>query len=540
MSGLRHADDGLSEMLQRARRNTLGDLLIRTRDRTPEKTAFTYLAKQVTYAQLDELVNQTARAFLEKGMLKGEMVTVMSKNSLDFVVANFALARIGAIMIPINYMLSGEDVQYILKHAEVTGFLASKEYASVLDKEAENIGIRHRYLMDTNADEHLPPELSTWEHLSAIRKKQSVDLVEAKIEDDDLAHVLYTSGTESRPKGVMLTHESLVSEYVSSIVDGHMEARDVAIHAMPMYHSAQLHVFLGPSVYVGASGIILGAADPQLIMKTIEEEKATQLFAPPTVWIALLRHQDFDKRDLSTLEKCYYGAAIMPREVLKELAERLPNAKFWNFYGQTEVAPLATALQPEDQLRKLGSAGTPTLNVQTKIVNEQEEEVARGEIGEIVHRTPHAMIGYLHDPDKTAEVFRDGWLHSGDLGVMDEDGYVTVVDRKTDMINTGGVNVASREVEEAIYQLDGVTEVAVVSIPDTYWIESVTAIIVPKENAELTEEQVIAFCKKHMSSFKVPKYVDFAEQLPKNPSGKVLKRSLRDRYENLGSGDGQR
>src|SRR5699024_5678857 len=179
-----------------------------------------------------------------------------------------------------------------------------------------------------------------------------------------------------------------------------------------------------------------------------EEEKATQLFAPPTVWIALLRHPDFDKRDLSTLEKCYYGAAIMPREILKELAERLPNARFWNFYGQTEVAPLATALQPEDQLRKLGSAGMATLNVQTKIVNEKDEEVTRGEVGEIVHRTPHAMKGYLHDPEKTNEVFRGGWLHSGDLGVMDEEGYITIVDRKKDMINTGGVNVSSREVEE--------------------------------------------------------------------------------------------
>lgn len=529
-----YANDGMSGILQRTRRNTLGDLLARTRDRTPDKLAFTYLDKQVTYAELDELVNQTARAFLEKGMLKGEMVTVMSKNSLDFVVADFALARIGAVMIPINYMLTGEDVQYILEHAEVTAFLASKEYAPVLDKEAGNADVRHRYLMDTNIDEKLPQELRAWEHLSMIREGHPVDFVEAEVEDDDLAHVLYTSGTESRPKGVMLSHKSLISEYVSSIVDGHMEARDVAIHALPMYHSAQLHVFLGPSVYVGASGIILGAADPQLIMKTIEEKKATQLFAPPIVWIALLRHPDFDKRDLSTLEKCYYGAAIMPREILKELAERLPNARFWNFYGQTEVAPLATALQPEDQLRKLGSAGTPTLNVQTKIVNEQNEEVDRGEIGEIVHRTPHAMIGYLHDPDKTKEVFRDGWLHSGDLGVMDEDGYVTVVDRKKDMINTGGVNVASREVEEAIYLLDGVSEAAVVSIPDAYWIEAVTAIVVPKEDAHLTEERVITFCKEHLSTFKVPKYVEFTDQLPKNPSGKVLKRSLRDQYEDVG------
>ncbi|WP_235000375.1 acyl-CoA synthetase [Virgibacillus dakarensis] len=533
MEGSVNVNDQLSSMLQRARRNTLGDILARTRDRTPDKFAVKYEDKRLTYAELDDLVNQTAHGFLAKGMEKGEMVTVMSKNSLDFVAVNFALARIGAVMIPINYMLTGEDVRYIIEHAEVTGFIASKEYAPVLDQAAGSAKIKHRYLMDVPVDGERTNELSSWELLSAIRKEQPIAFVEADIMDDELAHVLYTSGTESRPKGVMLTHKSLISEYVSSIVDGKMEARDIAIHALPLYHSAQLHVFLGPSIYVGSSGIILGAASPEVILKTIEEEGATQLFAPPTVWISLLRHPDFDRRDLSTLEKCYYGAAIMPREILKELAERLPNTRFWNFYGQTEVAPLATALQPEDQLRKLGSAGTATLNVQTKIVDENDNEVPRGEIGEIVHRTPHAMQGYLHDPEKTAEAFRGGWFHSGDLGVMDVEGYVTVVDRKKDMINTGGVNVSSREVEEMIYQMDGVSEVAVISIPDAYWIEAVTAIIVPKSGENLTKEAVIEFCRARLSKFKVPKHVDFTDELPKNPSGKVLKWSLREQYDVL-------
>jgi fatty-acyl-CoA synthase len=517
----------LEKMLVRTRRNTLGDLLVRTRERMPEKEAIVYGSTRLTYAELDDMVNRTAHAFLADGMEKGDMITVMSKNSLDFVVANFALARIGAVMIPINYMLSVEDIQYILEHAEVSGFIASEEYAPLLDQSAGRLDIKFRYLMDAAG------EMSGWTRLSEAREGQPADLVDADLQDDDLAHVLYTSGTESRPKGVMLSHKSLISEYVSCIVDGKMESRDIAIHALPLYHSAQLHVFLGPSIYVGASGIVLGAASPEIILKTIEEEGATQLFAPPTVWIGLLRHEDFDKRDLSTLEKCYYGAAIMPKEILKELSERLPNAKFWNFYGQTEVAPLATALQPEDQLRKLGSAGTPSLNVQTRIVDDEGKEVNRGEIGEIVHRTPHAMKGYLHDPEKTAEAFKNGWFHSGDLGVMDEEGYVTIVDRKKDMINTGGVNVSSREVEETLYQLDGVSEVAVISIPDPYWIEAVSAIIVPKKGAELTEEKVIQFCKEKMSKYKVPKYVDITDELPKNPSGKVLKRSLRDKYENF-------
>ncbi|HLR09566.1 MAG TPA: fatty acyl-CoA synthetase [Bacillota bacterium] len=514
--------------LQRVRRNTLSDVLVRTRNRMPEKFALAYNEQRLNYAELDDSVNQTARVFLADGMKKGDMVVVMSKNSLDFVVVKFALARIGAVMIPINYMLVAKDVQYILEHAEVRVLVASEEYAHVLDQASTRMDIQRRYLLDVLGT--FGGDLAAWIPLSVAREDESAAVVDMDVDDDDLAQVLYTSGTESRPKGVMLSHKSIISEYVSCVVDGKMESHDVLVHALPFYHSAQLHVFLGPSIYLGASGIILDTASPDVILETIEKEGATQLFAPPTVWIALLGHPDFDSRDLSTLEKCYYGAASMPREVLKELSERLPNAKFWNFYGQTEVAPLATALQPEDQLRKLGSAGVPTLNVETRMVDDAGNEVPRGEIGEIVHRTPHAMIGYLHDPEKTEEAFRGGWFHSGDLGVMDEEGYITIVDRKKDMINTGGENVSSREIEETIYQMDGVSEVAVIGIPDAYWIEAVMAVVVPKEGTYLTEEAVMSFCRERLSRFKVPKHVDFINTLPKNPSGKVLKRSLRDMY----------
>ncbi|WAA10915.1 acyl-CoA synthetase [Fervidibacillus albus] len=521
------------KQIQRIRRNTLGDLLARTRDRLPDKFAIAYKHIRLTYKELDDLVNQTAHAFLRDGMKKGDMIAIMSKNSLDFVISTFALARIGAVMIPINYMLNASDVRYILNHAKVSGYLAAEEYMSILDQAAADLSINHRFIMDQEEKRGGENGDSGWIPLSVARKDESTAFVDADIDDEDLAHVLYTSGTESRPKGVMLTHKNIISEYVSTIISGKMSEKDVCIHALPLYHSAQLHCFLGPSIYLGSSGIILENAKPDNLLETIEKEKITQLFCPPTVWIALLRHPDFNRRDLSSLQKCYYGAAIMPREFLKELSERLPNARFWNFYGQTEVAPLATALQPEDQMRKLGSAGKPTLNVQTKIVDDHGKEVPPGVIGEIVHRTPHAMKGYLYDPEKTLEAFRSGWFHSGDLGVMDEEGYITIIDRKKDMINSGGVNVSSREVEEVIYEMEGVSEVAVISIPDPYWIEAVTAVIVRKKGAEMTEEDVIAFCKERLSTFKVPKYVEFTDQLPKNPSGKLLKRKLREMYRHV-------
>lgn len=520
-------DENQTKMITRARRNTLGDLLTRTSARVPNRQAFIFKNRQITYKALDELVDRTAIGLLNEGIKKDDRLAVLSKNSLDFIVIMFAIARIGAVFIPINYMLKTKDVAYILAHAEVNGVFASKKYTNALDKAATEAGLvdHYRFLLEETSS------IDSWKSLNELSERTYKKHEEVDILDDDLAQILYTSGTESNPKGVMLSHKSIISEYVSCIVDGKMSEKDILVHALPFYHSAQLHVFLGPSIYLGASGIILDEATPTSIMQTITKFGATQLFAPPTVWIAILRDDDFDSYELTTLKKCYYGAAIMPREILKELSKRLPNALFWNFYGQTEVAPLATALQPEDQLRKLGSAGRATLNVETKIVDEKDNEVARGEVGEIVHRTPHAMLGYLNDPEKTAEAFKNGWFHSGDLGEMDEEGYITIVDRKKDIINTGGINVASREVEEVIYQLKEVSEVAVIGVPDDYWIEAITAIVVLKENEELTEEDIINYCQDELSQFKSPKQVYFSDSLPKNPSGKVLKKDLRDYYE---------
>jgi fatty-acyl-CoA synthase len=291
--------------------------------------------------------------------------------------------------------------------------------------------------------------------------------------------------------------------------------------------------FFSVDIYLGASSIILRGPDPETILATIEKERVTKLFCPPTVWIAILRHPDFDKRDLSSLRKGYYGAAAMPVEVLRELQERLPDIRLWNFYGQTEMSPIATILGPDEQMSHAGSAGRAALNVETRLVDDEGNQVAPGDVGEIVHRSPHATLGCYNDEEKTRQSFQGGWFHSGDLGVMDEAGYLTVVDRKKDMIKTGGENVASREVEEALYLVDGVAEVAVFGIHHPYWIEAVTAVIVPRSGVELDEAQVRAHAKQRLAAFKQPKYIVIAEALPKNPSGKILKRELRETYSHL-------
>ncbi|QRG69605.1 acyl-CoA synthetase [Brevibacillus choshinensis] len=515
---------------KRVRRNTLGDILRRSRGRFPEKTALQFEEEALTYSQLDRIVNQAAQAFISKGLQKGERAAVLSRNSMDFVILNFALAKAGIIMVPINYMLNQEDVAFILGHSEVSAVFVSPEF-----QELAQGAIRLSDMVPKVQALISKPTAQSGEWVPFRAWIQEADDQEPDVEldDEDVAHILYTSGTESKPKGVMLTHKSIISEYVSTIIDGDMKEDDVAIHALPLFHSAQLHCFLGPYIYLGGSGVILEAATPAIMLETVETFRATQLFCPPTVWIALLRSPEFASRNLSSLKKCYYGAAIMPVEVLKELNTRLPEAQFYNFYGQTEVAPLATVLKPGEQIRKAGSAGKPSLNVETKIVDDEGNEVPRGSVGEIVHRTSHAMIGYFRDPEKSQAAFQGGWFHSGDLGIMDDEGFITVVDRKKDMIKSGGENVASREVEETIYLHPKVSEVAVIGIPHPYWIEAVTAVVVPKAGESLTEEEMLAFCKDRLSAFKAPKYVVIADNLPRNPSGKILKRELRLRYDVL-------
>jgi fatty-acyl-CoA synthase len=316
-----------------------------------------------------------------------------------------------------------------------------------------------------------------------------------------------------------------------------MEADDVEVHSLPLYHCAQLDCFLNVDVFLGATSIILPAPDPVRLLETIEKERVTKLFAPPTVWISLLRCPDFDKTDLSSLKKGYYGASPMPVEILNELQQRLPDVQLWNFYGQTEMAPLATILGPDEQISHAGSAGRAALNVETRVVDDQDNPLPAGEVGEIVHRSPHAMLGYYNDEAKTAEAFRNGWFHSGDLGFLDAEGRLSVVDRKKDMIKTGGENVASREVEETIYQLDGVAEVAVFGVSHPRWVEAVVAVVVPKPDTSLTEQQVIDHTRAHLAGYKTPKHVVITDALPKNPSGKILKRQLRDEHADLAAGD---
>jgi fatty-acyl-CoA synthase len=520
-----------SDAVALARQHSIGELLHRTAQRYPDKLAVVAGDVRATYAEFDAAVNRAARALADRGLTKGDRLALLSHNCWQYAVFAIATARLGVVLVPINFMLNADEVGYILQHCGASGIVAEDTLASVA---AEALRAAQ---VDGGVRGWLPlsgaAPATGWEDVDPWWQNGPGTAPGVAVADDDPLRLMYTSGTESRPKGALLSSRSLISQYVSCIVDGGMTADDVEIHALPLYHCAQLDVCFNVDVYLGATSIILPGPDPAALLAAIAREKATKLFAPPTVWISLLRHPDFERTDLSSLRKAYYGASPMPVEVLRELQHRLPGVRLWNLYGQTELAPVAAVLGPDRQLSHAGSAGRPALNVETRIVDDDDNPRAPGEVGEIVHRSPHATLGYYRDEAKTAEAFRNGWFHSGDLGVMSPDGYLTVVDRKKDMIKTGGENVASREVEEALYQHGGIAEVAVFGVHHPRWVEAVAAAVVPKPGEALTAADVIAFARSVMAGYKCPKYVVIVDQLPKNPSGKIVKRALRETYSHL-------
>lgn len=528
MQRVHHNDNelGFADLVRSARGHGLGDIPRRSARRYPDKVAIIDGEVTLTFAEFEQLVDRAAAALSDNGLRPGDRVALLARNCWQYAVLAFATARAAVVLVPLNFMLTAEEISYILNHCRATGFIVHAEFAAVAEEAMVHSGKIATRIAIATEGLAAPPGWTDFQHALSTASPAPTP----QVHDDQLLRVMYTSGTESRPKGAMHTSRSLMWQYVSSITAGSMSADDVEIHSLPLYHCAQLDNFLATDIYLGATSILLPRPDPEVVLRTIERYAVTNYFAPPTVWISLLRSPVFDSVDLSSLRKGYYGASAMPTEILHEIRRRLPNLALWNFYGQTEIAPLASALGPADQEDHAGAAGRPVLNVETVILDDTDTPVGPGTIGEIAHRSPHLMLGYLDDPAKTAEAFRGGWFHSGDLGFYDDAGFLRVVDRKKDMIKTGGENVASREVEEVLYLHSGVEEVAVFGLAHPVWVEAVVAAVVPRAGTELSAGDVLAHCRKHLAGFKTPKHIFFVDQLPKNPSGKLLKRDLRTQF----------
>ncbi|MFD8912413.1 acyl-CoA synthetase [Streptomyces sp. NPDC059575] len=490
--------------------STVDGVLRRSARRVPARVALEYGERTWTYAELDDAVSRAAALLLAEGLAPGDRVAAYGHNSDAYLIAFLACARAGLVHVPVNQHLTGDDLGYVLGQSGSALVLTDPALAGQLPPDVRQLPLR-------DADGSLLARLSGTEPYDGPEPRT-----------EDLVQLLYTSGTTALPKGAMMTHRALVHEYLSAITALDLSAGDLPVHALPLYHSAQMHVFLVPYLAVGATNIVLDAPDGDRLFDLIEEGRADSLFAPPTVWIALTNRPDFAERDLTGLRKAYYGASIMPVPVLERLRERLPKLALYNCFGQSEIGPLATVLAPTEHKGRLDSCGRTVLFVDARVVDENGEDVPDGTPGEIVYRSPQLCEGYWEKPEETAAAFRDGWFHSGDLAVRDAHGYFTIVDRVKDVINSGGVLVASRQVEDALYTHEGVAEAAVIGLPDERWIEAVTAVVVPR--GEVTEDQLVAHVRETLPAFKAPKRVLFVTELPRNASGKILKRELRDRF----------
>ncbi|MFJ1730577.1 acyl-CoA synthetase [Streptomyces sp. NPDC088254] len=490
--------------------STVDGVLRRSARRTPARVAVEYRDRTWTYEELDDAVSRAASVLLGRGLAPGDRVAAYGHNSDAYLVGFLACARAGLVHVPVNQNLTGDDLAYILGQSGSSLVLADPDLAGRLPDGVPTLPLR-------DADGSL---------LARLAEAAPYDGPEPRTED--LVQLLYTSGTTALPKGAMMTHRALVHEYLSAITALDLSAGDRPAHALPLYHSAQMHVFLLPYLATGATNVILDAPDGDTLLDLVEAGRVDSLFAPPTVWIALTNRPDFADRDLGGLRKAYYGASIMPVPVLERLRERLPELALYNCFGQSEIGPLATVLAPEEHKGRLDSCGRTVLFVDARVVDDKGDDVPDGEPGEIVYRSPQLCEGYWDKPEETSAAFRDGWFHSGDLAVRDAHGYFTIVDRVKDVINSGGVLVASRQVEDALYTHEAVAEAAVIGLPDEKWIEAVTAVVVAR--GEVTEDELVAHAKEQLPAFKAPKRVLFVDELPRNASGKILKRELRERF----------
>jgi len=505
---------------ERARRNTIGDALHRVAMRYADRPALIYGDRTWRYRDLDAGADRVARRLLDAGLAKGDRVAAYGRNSDAYLLLWLGTLRAGLVHVPMNYALTGGELGYIVEQSGARAVVADEALEPNLApaRALGTVTLFGRFEGGGGLDV-----------LAAARAPESVTL-DVAIDDGDIAQIGYTSGTTALPKGAAMTHRAFLSQYQSCIQDLEFRGTDRALAALPLYHTAQLHAFTMPQLLVGASTVLIQAPVPETVLALLERHDITSFFAPPTVWISLLRHPDFGKRDLGRLVNLYYGASIMPVPVLQELRQRLPKARTFNCYGQTEIAPLATVLRPEEHEARPASCGRPCFNVETRVVDPEMRDVPPGTQGEIVHRSPHLLVGYWNKPAETEEAFAGGWFHSGDVGYFDDAGYLYIVDRIKDVINTGGVLVASREVEEALFTHPAVSEVAVIALPDPKWVEAVTAVVVLRPGMSASEADLIAHARHSLAPYKIPKRVIFTDILPRNTAGKLLKRELRKSY----------
>jgi long-chain acyl-CoA synthetase len=465
----------------------------------------------LSYAELEDRAARLATLLVEHGLEPGDRVGVMLPNVPEFPISYYGVLRAGGVVVPMNVLLKRREISFYLEDSEAKlllawhGFLAEAADGAA-DAGVELIGVEPTAFGST---------------LDALEPTAEM----AAVDDGDTAVILYTSGTTGQPKGAELSHVNLIRNAdVSAHTNTTVGPGDIVLGALPLFHTFGQTVSMNASLLVGATLTLVPKFDPGEVLETMARDEVTHFYGVPTMYGALLRYPDRESFDTSSLRVCMTGGSSMPVEVLRGFEDAF-GAIVLEGYGLSETSPVASCNHPEME-RKAGSIGTPIEGVEMRIVDENDAEVARGEVGEIVIRGHNIMKGYWGRPEATAEAIRDGWFHSGDLGREDEDGYFYVVDRKKDMIIRGGYNVYPREVEELLYEHPAIREAAVVGVPHDQWGEEIGAAVVLEPGADVAPEEVSAWVRERIAAYKYPRVVWFLDDLPKGPTGKILKREI--------------
>jgi len=502
----------------------LGQVLAKRAHLNPDLEAIVDTAadSRCTYAELNARANQTANALVSLGVKKGTRVGILAMNGVEFVESFFAIAKAGGVCVPLNWRLVANELSFILKDSGTTHLIYSEEFENIVT-ELHNMGADGTHISEWIAIGEPAPFAHRYD---TLQSKASDAEPEVIAKDDDHLFIMYTSGTTGLPKGVIHTHNTMMWALITMAPCIETRAGDRYYLLLPMFHVGALAPAVS-LVYVGATGVIARAFDPVETWKIIEREKITNMLAVPAMLNFMYQVPTRNEVDYSSIRWVMSGAAPVPKSLIE--AYRDIDIEIHQVYGLTETCGPACVIVAEDAVKYAGSTGKGFFHTDVMIVDDKGNELPRGEIGEVIVRGRHIMEGYWNRPDATAETLKDGWLYTGDLASMDEHGFVTIQDRKKDMIISGGENIYPAEIENVILSHPGVKDVAVIGQPSDKWGESPFAVVV-KASDGLTDMDVLKHCDGKLGKFKMPKGAAFIEEIPRNPSGKALKRILRDQF----------
>jgi long-chain acyl-CoA synthetase len=496
----------------------ISSLLIESVARRPNHPAIRFLERSIPYEELNRQVDRLAHGFVQAGLRPGDVCILMIPNSIEWIIIYYALAKVGAVILPVNFLYRKGELEHIFKDSGARAFIGHKDYlehpCQVMDA-MPNIDLRIARGI-SHVQGFIPLD-------ELFKEDKSFPLSQTR--DDDTWTIIYTSGTTGLPKGAMLTHYSMMNNAMTVANMRSTEPMDVVFGVLPFFHIYGQTSILNASIYLGLTIKLWPHFEAEELFSAIEEEKSSILIAVPTVFNRLAKLADSRPPKRSSLRFCVSGGASLPVEVLHQFEDRFQTT-IYEGYGLTECSPVCVE-NPFGRPTKPGSIGLPIPGFEARIVNDRDEDVFQGAVGELIIRGPGVMKGYHNQPEATAETIRGGWLHTGDLAKMDEDGYVYIVDRKKDMIIRGGYNVYPREIEEILYTHPDVVEAAVMGIPDAELGEEVAAVVAVRQGSRITSEELRQFVKEQVAPYKYPRKIHLVQELPKGPTGKILKRAIR-------------